>query len=425
MSNRTMYRMMGLACSMAVALGVGRIARAEDVPVSGAPPLPEVIPGGECGPGVPQFTVGKGYRVTIAIDAPPESRFMEFDNYGHLYVSAPKHGTITVYELQPNRTYKEIAVAVKDKPTIHCMDFFDGWLWYTTSGAIFKGKVRADGMGLDEMTTVIPDDKTLPSGGSHWWRPILVDKDGFYTGIGEPRNISDQSATDREKIWRYSLDGKTRTLFVSGIRNTEKLRFRPGTNEVWGLDHGSDNFWFTHGEKKGNQPVTDRIPGEEINHYEAGKFYGHPFVVDANLIRPEFMKRPDIQQILAKSTPPEYMLPAHYADNGWTWLTKDTGFGKAGDMCIPSHGSWNSTVKVGYCVSLLHFDAKGKPVHAAKDRELFCSGWNNGVGAPCGRGGGAGDERSAFLGGCAQGSGVSPECDGGGDDGKMIRVAAF
>ena len=38
------------------------------------------------------------------------------------------------------------------------------------------------------------------------------------------------------------LKGKDKKLWCSGIRNTEKLVIRPGTDEIWGMDHGSD--WF-------------------------------------------------------------------------------------------------------------------------------------------------------------------------------------
>ena len=42
-------------------------------------------------------------------------------------------------------------------------------------------------------------------------------------------------------IWS-GLKGGDKKLFVSGIRNTEKLLVRPGTEEIWGMDHGSDMF---------------------------------------------------------------------------------------------------------------------------------------------------------------------------------------
>ena len=227
------------------------------------------------------------------------------------------------------------------------MEFVDGWLWYTSSHGIYKGKVTQDGSKLTDMTDVLPEG-SVPGGGGHWWRPILVASDGFYTGMGDHDNFSDLNnprilaqqqesephAAEREKIWKYSLDGKTKTLFSAGNRNSEKLQFRPGTDEVWGLDHGSDDFGKLIGDQIGkNQPITDNIPGEEVNHYIQGKFYGHPFLADNNLIRPEFAdldkttdivpkpnppEYPNIKKIQATSNPPENMFPAHKADNGWT-----------------------------------------------------------------------------------------------------------
>lgn len=382
------FRRVTQAAVIVSACFLGAVSTLKAQPVSGAAPLPPVEAGGEVAAGVPAFTVAKGYKVAIAIDAPGESRFMEYDSFGTLYISSPNAGVITSYKRQADGTYQKIGTVVEHKKRVHGMEFVPdttagasgGWLWYTTSGGVFKGKVRADGSGLDETVAILPENGKQPSGGGHWWRTILVDDTGFYTSIGDPGNLTDQTGTDREKIWHYSADGKTRELFCAGIRNTEKLRFRPGTTEVWGCDHGSDNFGALLGDTPGNQPITDRIPGEEINHYEKGKFYGHPFIVDANLIRPEFASRLDIKKLQETSIPPEYMLPAHFADCGWTWLNRDFGGAKKGDMCITSHGSWNSSVKVGYCVSLLHFDPAGKPTKA--ERIISCLDGGRVLGRP-------------------------------------------
>jgi glucose/arabinose dehydrogenase len=350
------------------------------VPVSGAPPIAAITTEGDRGPGVPDFKIAPGFQVTVAIADLRLARFLQFDNFGTLYVSAPNPGTITSYKLQPDGAYRKIAVVVEGKPTQHGLEFVDGWLWFTTTSGVYKGKVRPDGSGLDDLITVLPEG-SIPGGGGHWYRPILVDSDGFYTGIGDARNFSDLDdpqvleeegphSAEREKIWKYSLDGKSKTLFVWGTRNTEKLLFRPGTHEIWGLDHGSDWWGLLLGDDQmGHQPITDNIPGEEINHYEQGKFYGHPYIADNNLVRPEFapggpLAKSNIKQLLAIATPPAYMFPAHWADCGWTWLTKDSPLGHRGDMIVTSHGSWNSSLKVGYCVSRLDFSPGGKPLHA-------------------------------------------------------------
>lgn len=366
--SRLMSLAVALACTSAVA---------QNAPLD--PLLPPAAAQGQKGPGVPNFAVRTGYRVTVAAADVPNARFMEFDAHGTLYLSQPGPGVITSYKWNPDGTLTKVADVVTGKQSVHGLHFFDGWLWFTTSGSILKGKVRPDGSGLDNITEVIPDNGTLPKGGGHWWRPILVDETGFYTAVGDPGNITDVDAApaaeggrgrgganplnkDREKIWRFNLDGSGKKLFSSGHRNTEKLQFRPGTKEVWGCDHGSDNFGARLGERAGsNQPVTDLLPGEELNHYEEGKFYGHPFVVHTGVPRLEFHDRPDILEIVKRSTPPALVFGAHWANNGFTFLQKDA-LGAKGDMLVAFHGSWNSTTLAGYRIQRVTFDAlSGRP----------------------------------------------------------------
>lgn len=307
----------------------------------------------QLGPDVPAFGVRPGFKVALAAQNFGEARFLEFDDKGTLYVSQPGSGTIAALRLQ-NGKYQKIADFTSGKPRVHGLDFKDGWLWFTQSGSVWKGR-DTDGDGKnDEEIQILKD---LPEGGGHWPRSILVADDGFYTSIGDPQNLSlpEDSGVDRQKIWKYSLDGATRTLHAEGIRNTEKLGFRPGTTEVWGADHGSDNFGKSWGESRGNQPLTDRVPPCEFNHYEAGKFYGHPFVVGNGMPRPEYRGRKDILEIVAKTTLPAWQLGAHWAPNGWTFAAKNA-LGMKGDAFIANHGSWNSSVKVGYRVERILID---------------------------------------------------------------------
>jgi glucose/arabinose dehydrogenase len=321
----------------------------------GAENLPS---GGEVGPGVPPFSVRPGYRVTLAAEKLGEARAMEFDDKGTLYLSQPAAGAIqALRDTDGDGVYETVTPFVTNLPKVHAMSFHDGWLWFAQTGAILKARdTNGDGKA-DEVVTVLAN---LPSGGGHWWRSLLVTDDGFYTSIGDSGNTNDESATDRQKIWHYDLKGGSKALFASGIRNTEKLRLRPGTNEVWGVDHGSDNFGGPLGEKVGKgqkfQPVTDFNPPCEFNHYVLGGFYGHPFIVGNRVPRIEFQKRPDILELAAKTIPPAWSFGAHWAPNGFTFLTKDTFPAQRGDAFVALHGSWNSSVKVGYRVERVMFD---------------------------------------------------------------------
>jgi glucose/arabinose dehydrogenase len=162
-------------------------------------------------------------------------------------------------------------------------------------------------------------------------------------------------------VWRFNLDGTGKTLWSSGVRNTEKLRLRPGTQEVWGADHGSDNFGgpLKDGKRNPNSrydPLTDTYPPCEFNHYQEGQFYGHPFVVGQRIPRYEYSNREDILELVGKTVPPAWSFGAHWAPNGWTFLSKDYFPDHKGDAFVALHGSWNSSVPVGYRVERIAFD---------------------------------------------------------------------
>ena len=317
------------------------------------------------GPNVPAFTVRDGYRVTVAVDKMDETRFMEFDDKGTLYVSQPKAGKIVALRDKDNDgVYETSSEFSSGKTQTHGMHFKDGWLWFTQSTGVHKAQDKNGDGKADEVVSVIPEG-TLPGGKGHWWRSIFVTDDGFFTAVGDGGNASDQTTTDpdRQKIFKYDLNGQNKKLFASGVRNSEKLRFRPGTDELWGIDHNSDDFGKELGESKGVIPITEAFPPEELNHYVEGGFYGHPFLVGNRVPRIEYQKHPNLIEMASKTIVPALSLGAHWAGNGWCWVTKDHfSADHKGDIVAAFHGSWNSSKKVGYRVERIFFDKQtGKP----------------------------------------------------------------
>jgi len=318
---------------------------------------------GKVGPNVPAFWVRPGYEVTLAAEL-PGARFLEVGDDGTLYISRPNPGEITAFK-KPNKDglYQTKTVYLTDQAMLHGLCVEGGWLWYSTSGSIHKTRdTNGDGV-CDEDIAVIPEGQ-LPKGGGHWWRSIVVTGDAIFTSIGDMSNASDPGETERQKVFKFNKDGSGKTLWSGGIRNTEKLRLRPGTSEVWGVDHGSDNMGAPFGEAKGNLPITNNNPPDEFNHYEQGKFYGHPFIPGYGFPRLEFKDRPDILELAAKTTLPAWNFPAHAASNAFCFVSRKNQFpaDHVGDAFVASHGSSNSTIKVGYSIDRVCFDKEtGKP----------------------------------------------------------------
>lgn len=329
-------------------------------PASGTPIAPQP---GRAGDEIAKFTVREGYEVSVAVESLPGARFIEFDDRGTLYVSRPNRGDIiALRDEDGDGVYERRAVFISGRPSVHGLCFANGSLWFSTSGAVSRARDANGDLQADETSDIIPEG-TLPRGGGHWYRSLLVTKDSIYTSIGDSGNISDQSETERQKIWTFDLDGTNKRLYASGIRNNEKLRMRPGTTEVWGVDHGGDWFGAPLGEFQGNQPITDLNPPDEFNRYVRDGFYGHPFLCGNRVPRFEHRDRPDLLELAARTIPPEWNLPAHWAANAFCFIEEPKAPGAGampadhrGDAFIACRGSWNSTSPVGYCIARVLFD---------------------------------------------------------------------
>jgi glucose/arabinose dehydrogenase len=315
------------------------------------------------GAGVPDFEVRPGYRVTLAADDLGEARFIQLGNDGVVFLSQPDRGTVlALRDTDRDGTFDQRVEFVTGRKGVHSMDFVDGWLWISNApqGSVFKARDTDGDLRADDIVDVVARGR-LPSGGGHPTYGILVGKSRFYVAVSDPSNMDEDLKSDRKTIYSFSLDGSDQRTFATGIRNTEKLRFRPTsegemTSEIWGADHGSDWFGRPYGDSQGNQPITDLNPPDELNHYVEGGFYGHPFITGNRVPRPEFVNREDLHALASRTIAPAWSYGAHWAANGFTFVQGERFTGLRGDLVQAFHGSWNSSKRVGYCVSRVAFD---------------------------------------------------------------------
>jgi glucose/arabinose dehydrogenase len=352
------------------------------------------------------LTVRPGYTVSLAASDVSNLRHVESDGASRLFVSRPyapppegqrrsTNGDILcLRDRDGDGFYEWRETFVTGPVTLHGLCFVQdsaapgkpalpgaGWLWYSTSGSIWKARDN-DGDGKADENIEVLKDGSLPSGGANWWRAILVTESRLFTAIGDTANITDESDTDRQKIWSFALDGSDKKLFASGLRSTEKLRLRPTGKprppaiELWGVDQGSDWFGRILGEKPGQnpdepgagQPMTETLPPDEINVYTESSFYGHPFLVGDRIPRPEFAAKSDLADWAARTTSPKHSLPAHAGASGFCFLDPDITSRLAArpgalpnelgglDLVVACHGSWNTPNPAGYSIERVLFD---------------------------------------------------------------------
>lgn len=132
---------------------------------------------------------------------------------------------------------------------------------------------RLDGNRLRDITPLF-DALPFTQDRFHYGGGLLVVGDHLYLSVGErhfnerdnPPLPAAQDPEDRRgKIYRFTLDGalaappesKPHAWYASGIRATQGLAVRPGTQQIWFSEHGS-------------------VGGDEINLLRPGANYGWP-----------------------------------------------------------------------------------------------------------------------------------------------------
>jgi glucose/arabinose dehydrogenase len=308
--------------------------------------------------------VRTGYALSVAVDGVKTPRFLAFGPNNTLFVSVPKEGRIVACRDQDgDGTYETQTAFVSGKaPTgiMQGMQWHDGWLWFAQLNAISKARdTNGDGQADEEVQVLGPEQLPTGARGGHMWRALLIHGGRIYTHVGDQTNATDEpiEASERKKIWSFALDGSDKKLFASGVRNTEKFVVRPGTSELWGVDHDIDNMGAKlEGDRKLGQAITDHNPPAELNRYVEGGFYGHPWLVGKNQPNLALLGEPRLMEYAQKAIVPEWLLPAHSSANALTFYTGDRIPNAKGDLFVALRGGWNATKKVGYCVSRILFE---------------------------------------------------------------------
>ena len=281
-----------------------------------------------------------------------------------MYVSVPKTGKIFhCQDVEGDGRYEKFTPFIEGKEPksiLQGMQYHEGWLYFAQLNSISRARdTNGDGKADQEELVIGPDKLPTGKDGGHMWRALLIHKGRIFTHVGDQSNATDEpiEASERKKIWSFAMDGSDKKLFCSGVRNTEKFAVRPGTDEIWGVDHDIDMMgWKMEGDRKSGQPITDHNPPAELNHYKEGAFYGHPWIVGKAQPNLNFLDHPDLLKYAGMTTIPEWTMPSHCSANALIFYSGSKIPNGRGDVFVAQHGGWNATQKVGYCLSRILFE---------------------------------------------------------------------
>lgn len=295
-----------------------------------------------------ELKVPDGFSVKPFAQGLGNSRIIAVSKRGHIYVSRREEGDVLLLKDEDVDGKADTApVKVAARAQTHGLAIKDNRLYLVTVKEVFVADIRQDGT-LGPLKLIIGD---LPDAGQHPNRVMAFGPDGMlYISVGSTCNACNESNAENATILRASPDGKSRTIFASGLRNTIGFDWHPDTGELWGLDHGIDL-------------LGDEVQPEELNRLEQGKQYGWPHVFGKGDLYPQSNPVGGLtkEQWRDQSQPMVIGYTAHAAPmqmmfyNGQAFPADF-----AGDAFATMRGSWNRNPASGYEVVRIRFE-NGEP----------------------------------------------------------------
>lgn len=277
-----------------------------------------------------RLRVPPGFRIGLFASGLGVPRMMALGPDGTVYVTRSDSGdVVALRDRDGDGRAEERRVALPNVRGAHGLAIRDGQLYVALVSAVRVMDLAANNTGADSRVLL----EGLPNGGQHSRRTIAFGPDGMlYISVGSTCNDCPEVNPENATIIRASADGRQRSVFARGLRNTLGWGWHPATGALWGWDHGSDY--------RG-----DDLPPEELNHIREGSDYGWPFCYGARVVDRYSHYDPmgmSVTEYCAKSEPPVLTYLSHAAPIGMAFYT-GTQFPAdyRNDAFVAMHGSWN------------------------------------------------------------------------------------
>lgn len=301
-------------------------------------------------PDLKQIQLPSGFHLEFYAQV-PGARHLAIAPNGTLFVGTTNE---KVFAVTPQRKVVELASHLNSPNGVA---FADGDLYICE---IQKLSRISDVLSkLERKPALETVNANLPDKRWHGYRVLRFGPDHrLYVGIGAPLNAGEVK-DPFGALCRFSPDFKKLEVLQRGIRNSMGFDWNPQDGCLWFSDNGRDM-------------LGDDIPPEELNcASKDDQHYGFPYRYGLNVPDPEWgSKMPSA----LKPVPPASAMQAHMAPLGLRFY-RGNMFPSQYRNCIflATHGSWNRSVPVGYCLMLGRPQGQGKAT-----TEVFAKGWLSG-----------------------------------------------
>jgi glucose/arabinose dehydrogenase len=304
---------------------------------------------------VDRVRLPSGFQIHVFSDQVPGARSLALSDTGTIFVSTRQEGKVyAVEDLDGDFRADRVHTIVEGMRMPNGIAYRNGSLYVAEVDAIHRLDRIDENLAAPPKPITVCED--LPSDRIHGWRYIAFGPDGkLYVPVGAPCNVCNPSEEIYAAMHRMNADGTGFEVFAWGIRNTVGFDWHPETDDLWFTDNGRD--W-----------MGDDTPPDELNRApRPGLHFGFPFLHGTNVKDPQYWSSRPHNHF----EPPVMELGPHVAALGMKFY-RGSAFPDEyqGHVFIAEHGSWNRTVPIGYCISLVRLEG-----NRAISYEIFAEGW--------------------------------------------------
>ncbi|MEJ5976648.1 YbhB/YbcL family Raf kinase inhibitor-like protein [Novosphingobium sp. PS1R-30] len=297
---------------------------------------------------VAKLEVPRGFKVEMFAQGLGNARLLAVADDGTVYLTRRAEGDVVMLRDANDDGRADVQRTVARRPGMHGIAISGRTVYLVAQKEVLKAPILPDG-SLGPLELLAGD---LPDAGQHSARSIAIGPDGMlYLGVGSTCNACTETSPESATVLRMTPDGKSRTIYASGLRHTVGFDWQPRSGALYGMDHGID--W-----------LGDEQQPEELNRIELGKPYGWPYIYGMGGENPQDDPPNDLTmaELNQAATRPVLGYTAHAAPMQLAFY-RGAMFPGAyqGDAFVTFRGSWNRSKPSGYEVARLRFDASGAP----------------------------------------------------------------
>ncbi|HBH18351.1 MAG TPA: oxidoreductase, partial [Cyanobacteria bacterium UBA9579] len=185
-----------------------------------------------------QLKLPEGFQINVFTKGLENPRMIAVNNYGTVYITQPDAGNvIKLRDTNNDGTADQKDIVVSGLQEVHGITIHNNKLYLATPTEIYNASINEQGNigSLNKLPC------TMPPGEQHPNRTLAFGPDGMlYVSVGSSCNACVENNPKYASILKMQPDGTNCQIYATGLRNTIGFDWHPVTEQMWGMDQGSD-----------------------------------------------------------------------------------------------------------------------------------------------------------------------------------------